>query len=298
MQFPDDENGAVLRRMAASGFDFARVHGVDFFAVFRASKDAALVAQKLVQAGLLESSLTSVPLDAQNGDETELRVTRRMLVTHDNITRFERLLGELCAKHGGATDGWGVEQDPQQGEASKSKAAALVQRPKKLVTRLSSPRDELDNAEQDFVQGIMGHGWMQTHALDEDGKPGFSFTTGFQVSIGHPEIIAFKIDRQVANEIFWVLYRCAQNGKPVPRAIRTGGILPHDDAYVFPVARRHYANYLGWSRWFYCGDDFDCLQVVWPDEAGVFPWEDGFDGRYAEAQIDLTEHGWAIEVAR
>lgn len=67
---------------------------------------------------------------------------------------------------------------------------------------------------------------MQTQALDVDDKPGFSFTTGFQASIGHPEVICFKIDRKVANEIFWVLYRCAQSGNPVPRAVRTGGILP------------------------------------------------------------------------
>jgi hypothetical protein len=167
----------------------------------------------------------------------------------------------------------------------------------KAVTRLNAPLDGLDDAERNFVEGIRQHGWMQTHALDEDDKPGFCFTTGFEVSIGHPEILAFKIDNKIANEIFWVLYHCAENGKPVPRAVRASGILPNDDAYVFPVAKRHYADYLGWSRWFYRGDGFECLQVVWPDEAGVFPWEDGFDVKYAEAQIDLTERGWAAEVA-
>jgi hypothetical protein len=37
--------------------------------------------------------------------------------------------------------------------------------------------------------------------------------------------------------------------------------------------------------------------VVWPDEAGVFPWEDGFDSEYADEQIDFTERGWAAEAA-
>ena len=63
-------------------------------------------------------------------------------------------------------------------------------------------------------------------------------------------------------------------------------------AYVFPVAKRHYANHLGWSRWFYAGDDFPCQQIVWPDRAGLFPWEAGFDPTFANKQPDLTEHGW------
>ena len=295
MQFPDDENGDVLRRMAASGFDFGREHDVDFFAVFRVKEGAAVVAKQLVEAD--PSRLVSVTTFTRQSGDTELKVVQTMLVTHANITKFECFLGELCAKHGGAMDGWGVPQEPAYGGTSASDERHPARESDKMKTRLNSPGDELDEAERRFVDGIRQHGWMQTHALDEDEKPGFSFTTGFEVSIGHPEVIAFKMDRQVANEIFWVLYRCAQNGKPVPRARRTGGVLPNDDAYVFPVARRHYAKYLGWSRWFYGGDDFECLQVVWPDEAGIFPWEDGFDTKYANAQIDLTDRGWAAEVA-
>jgi hypothetical protein len=291
VQFPDDENGEALRRMAASGFDFSLAHHVDFFALFRSKEDAAVVARQLVEADRSESSLASVTTDTQQDGATELKMVRKMLVTHDNITKLERYLGEICARHGGELDGWGVMQDPTPDNPR------LLPLTGEAATRLDTPLDELDDAERNFVDGIRQHGWMQTQALDEGDKPGFCFTTGFEASIGHPEILAFKIDRKVANEIFWVLYRCAQNGKPVPRAVRTGGILPKDDAYVFPVARRHYSNYLGWSRWFYRGDDFECLQVVWPDEAGVFPWEDGFDSKYANAQVDLTERGWAAEAA-
>ena len=64
-------------------------------------------------------------------------------------------------------------------------------------------------------------------------KPGFSFTTGFAATIGHPELIGFKMGRETVNEIFWLIYRCAQNGKPVPQAMRVGGLLRVGDAYVF-----------------------------------------------------------------
>lgn len=290
MQFPKDENGDVLRRMVASGFDFGQVHDVDFYAIFPVRADAVLVARQLIEADRSSNSLAAVKTDTTEDGATELKVVRKMLVTHDGVTIFERLLGEMCAAHGGKLDGWGVMQDAAPDEPAAPGRG-------RTANRLDSPPDAFDEAERNFVAGIGTHGWMQTQALDEDDAPGFCFTTGFQASIGHPELICFKIDRQVANEMFWLLYRCAQNGKPVPRGVRTAGVLPGDEAYLFPVARRHYAAYLGWSRWFYRGDHFGCLQIVWPDEAGVFPWEDGFDPQFANAQVDLTERGWAVEAA-
>jgi len=279
VQFPADENGDVLRRMAASHFNFDRSHDVDFFAVFSREEDAAAVARLFI-ADAQVHALAGVRTSAANNGDTELKVVKRMRVTHDSVTAFERLFSETCARHGGRLDGWGVMQD---------ETAAMD-------TQLDTTRDALDGHERNFIDGIRQDGWMHTNALDEDDKPGFSFTTGFSSSLGHPELIVFKIDKKVAHDIFWLLYRCAQNGKPVPRGRRTRGILP-DDCYLFPVAKRHFANYLGWSRWFYRGDDFECLQIVWPDEAGRFPWEEGFDPEYAGLQVDLTEHGWAAEVA-
>jgi hypothetical protein len=36
---------------------------------------------------------------------------------------------------------------------------------------------------------------------------------------------------------------------------------------------------------------------VWPDRAGVFPWEAGFDPAFAGDQVDLTEDGWRAALA-
>lgn len=62
------------------------------------------------------------------------------------------------------------------------------------------------------------------------------------------------------------------------------------------VAKRHFANFLGWSRWFYGGDEFPCLQLVWPDRSGLFPWEPDFDPEFGGDQPDPTEQGWTKEV--
>ena len=67
-----------------------------------------------------------------------------------------------------------------------------------------------------------------------------------------------------------------RQAKPLPIGERTDAVFANLPAYVFPVAKKHYRDLLGWSRWFYGGDDFPCLQIVWPDRAGRFPWEPTF----------------------
>lgn len=37
--------------------------------------------------------------------------------------------------------------------------------------------------------------------------------------------------------------------------------------------KRRYREYLGYARWFYDGDGFDVLQIVWPDKQASFPGE-------------------------
>ena len=83
----------------------------------------------------------------------------------------------------------------------------------------------------------------------------------------------------------------------MPVGERTDAVFANLPAYAFLVAKKHYRDLLGWSRWFYGGDDFACLQIVWPDRAGKFPSEPDFDTEFCEDHPDLTERGWANEIA-
>lgn len=136
------------------------------------------------------------------------------------------------------------------------------------------------------------HGWFRTNVFADAEGPGFSFTTGFWLNAQHPEVIVCGLKSEVAHDILWDLFRDAKSGKPIAIGQRTLDVFGNFPAYAFPVAERFYADHLGWSRWFYAGDSFPCVQIVWPDRAGVFPWEEGFDVTLFDAQPDLTEHGW------
>jgi hypothetical protein len=107
----------------------------------------------------------------------------------------------------------------------------------------------------------------------------------------------FSMKDKIAHDVFWDLFRNAKAGRGLHLGTRTGEVFANLAAYVFPVAKRHYADYLGWSRWFYAGNDFPCVQIVWPDRAGVFPWENCFDPTFFNVQPDLTENGWLASIA-
>jgi hypothetical protein len=165
-----------------------------------------------------------------------------------------------------------------------------------MLTALDAPSDHLDEADLRFVGQIREHGWFRTNVLGDEQGPGFSYTTGFWVHASHPELIIFNTKPEIAHNVFWTLYRDAKAGKPLPVGIRTDAPFENLPAVAFHVARNHYPDFLGWSRWFYGGDDFPCLQIVWPDRAGRFPWEPHFDPTFEEDQPDLTKLGWLNEL--
>jgi hypothetical protein len=166
-----------------------------------------------------------------------------------------------------------------------------------MRTALDAPPDILDEGEQSFVAKVREHGWFRTGVLGDHEGPGFSFTTGFWVNASHPEVIIFSMKDAIAHDVCWALFRNAKAGKPLPVGERTDAAFANLPAYAFLVAKKHYRDLLGWSRWFYGGDDFPCVQLVWPDRAGTFPWQPGFDTEFSEDQPDLTERGWVNEIA-
>lgn len=160
-----------------------------------------------------------------------------------------------------------------------------------MLTALDAREDALDQFEKPFVATIREHGWYRTHVLEEGQEPSFSYTTGFWVHTNQPELLMFGMPSTV-HDVFWDLYRDALQGNSLQVGKRSDQVFGNLPAYVFRVAKRHYRDILGWSRWFYAGDEFPCLQLVWPDRDGTFPWQTGFDPAFENRQIDLTEKGW------
>ncbi len=161
-----------------------------------------------------------------------------------------------------------------------------------MITALDAPADALDPNETSFLANIRSHGWLDTSVAGDEEGPGFSYTSGFWVNVGRPELIIFSFKREIVHDVFWDLFRDAQAGQGIKQGVKTDQVFGNLPAYVFPVAKRYYRDFLGWNRWLYAGDNFPCVQIVWPDRDGIFPWQSGFDPTFVHDQPDLTESGW------
>lgn len=108
MNFPDDENGALLAEMFAAGIDLTQNHDVDFYHLFekqvQAEKMAAVIGDKYPDA--------KVKVFA---DETpgvwDVCCSVNIRPDHDNICTAEKRFESVADKYNGYADGWGILAD-------------------------------------------------------------------------------------------------------------------------------------------------------------------------------------------
>lgn len=161
-----------------------------------------------------------------------------------------------------------------------------------MPTALDAPDDQLDDQERSFVAQIREHGWFRTGVADDSEGPGFSYTTGFWCGLKAPEIIVFSLKPEIAHAVLWDIYRDLSAGVSFSARQRLSNVFANAEAVLLPVSKEAYADYLGWNRWFYGRDEWPCQQLVWPDPNGAFPWEPGYDDRFANSQPNLTGENW------
>ncbi|AYF87236.1 ribonuclease E inhibitor RraB [Pseudomonas sp. JS3066] len=103
--FHDDVSTSLLRRMKEGGFDFARVHPIEFYAIFP-DEDRARTAAKNFRGESLNAQVT-----VRADGAWHLQVSKVMYATHAGIGDFEHDLEALVVPLGGVLDGWGVTQE-------------------------------------------------------------------------------------------------------------------------------------------------------------------------------------------
>ena len=98
--------------------------------------------------------------------------------------------------------------------------------------------------------------------------------------------------RETAHDTFWTIYHELEAGRRPPIGDPTGTIAQNVAVVFLPVSLQQYPNYLGWSRWFYGNDEFECVELVYPDRHGHFPWATEASDDARAAQPDLTAGNW------
>lgn len=142
-------------------------------------------------------------------------------------------------------------------------------------------------------------GWHAT-AVFGGPEPPWVYTIGIIETWSHPELIVFGLD---AGSAHWLLSAVVDDLK-AGVAHETGRDTEFDldgtRVCLLPVSDRYWRpNYdylLWWPRYYRArGSDLqpEALQLVWSDEEGRFPWDDGFDTKLARLQPFLDRPGAA-----
>lgn len=162
-----------------------------------------------------------------------------------------------------------------------------------MLTALDADPSMLDEGEREFVAMIRKHGWANTTVPSDDEGPGFCFTTGFWLAFNFPEIITFSLPSEVAHDTFWYMHGELKAGRTFKVGEPTDAIFETTKAVLVEVSESQFPEYLGMNRWFYGGDNFKSLQLVWPDRGGRFPWHFDMSNEFINRQPDLTVGNWS-----
>ncbi len=109
--YQEDISTTVLRRMKEGGFDFARIHPIEFYAVFP-DEDRARVA-----AGKFQGESLNAQVCERDDGGWGLELSKVMYATYGGIGEFEQDFESVIEPLGGEIEGWGVKHEKVQPQA-------------------------------------------------------------------------------------------------------------------------------------------------------------------------------------
>jgi hypothetical protein len=143
-----------------------------------------------------------------------------------------------------------------------------------------------DDQDRKLLSDVAEHGWHIPHIFADESGPCFSFSVGFYLKFGHPEILVMGLSQSVAHKFINLVGGYIRSGRVFRPGERTDDLAQGFSCCFVPIVTEHYREYLGYGIWFYRSlkQPFPALQLVWPDKQGKFPWESGYDERFFKLQ--------------
>lgn len=116
----------------------------------------------------------------------------------------------------------------------------------------------------------------------------FSYTVGLWHTHGHPEVLIYGLKEDLRHTLLNNLNFEIQRGERFTSGLSSRDVLEGYTCYFeqLPIERHH--DHLGWDRWFYEGDSFQAVQMLWPNVHGVYPWSDKASPEFRAMQPVLS----------
>jgi hypothetical protein len=154
------------------------------------------------------------------------------------------------------------------------------------MVRRSSDADLNENVAK-LLETLEQWGWFVTKVGASDSEPAFAYSMGLHENFKHPEIIIFGLELGLMHRLINDAGKRIRQGHGYKEGQRYDDLLMGYQCEFRMVNPTRYDGLLSYAIWYYKGSTFPVLQLVWPDQAGLFPWEDGFDERFRKKQLIL-----------
>ena len=143
-----------------------------------------------------------------------------------------------------------------------------------------------DASDRKLLADVAQHGWHVVHIFADDQGPGYSFTVGLYLSWNHPELLIMGLPQDQLYAILAEAVRAIQQGQTFAHGSASDALVQSDCCRFAGIRVARSQDFLGYGIWFYQSlrEPFPALQILWPDKAGRFPGDRGYDVRYYELQ--------------
>jgi Domain of unknown function (DUF4262) len=160
------------------------------------------------------------------------------------------------------------------------------------------PAEATSEFDAKVFSDVAAYGW---HVLKVASllTPDWAFSIGLWHTYGAPELAVLGLPMDAMLGIINLIGDRVKEGLRLSPDDRVPGILTSGlDVAIRPVDEGWYRHLFGTAIWFAQAPPLPFLQVVWPDRAGLFPWESGFDSSYAEEQPPLWRPPTELPMSR
>jgi hypothetical protein len=153
--------------------------------------------------------------------------------------------------------------------------------------------EPLSDHEQWLVANVEKHGCAIISVFDPDHEiPNFAYSIGFPKSLGQGDVLISGLDLDMMKRLVNDAYALCRDGFHLADFARTSELFSSVDCVVREIAEEHLrGEYMTSALWYaesIQGQPFNsAFQLVWPDKAGLFPWEEGFADGLIGAQLEL-----------
>jgi len=115
--------------------------------------------------------------------------------------------------------------------------------------------------------------------------PGYVYSIGLPEAVGFPDIVVFGLTPVAASGLIALVVDLCRAGTEIPIGVEVVGLYDSGlKAALVPVDVAQWgALFTTASAWRH-GDEFDLVQLLWPDRNGHLPYEEDFDERVRLAQ--------------